>query len=138
MEPSFKSKERLSVTIGQVTKVSIPYPSTWNLHASVGGRPLTSGTLHITAVVNNKISGAVNYRGTLIPIQGYWNENTKQITFDSPYASYVGNLTIFDEPQIAVRHYVLRGSLIMKPPSLRAGERGTWVATTDIRLTGQM
>jgi hypothetical protein len=122
------------VSIGQVTTVSLPYPSQWNINARIGGRPTTLGTLMIHSVVNNRISGAVNFRGTLVPIQGFWNENTKQITFDSPYATFVGTLSIVDEPQINMRHYVLRGTVMMKPPSIRAGEYGTWVATTDISL----
>jgi len=52
------------------------------------------------------------------------------------YATYSGNLTIFDDPPIRIRHFILSGRLIMKPPSLQAGEYGTWVATTDTDLTG--
>jgi hypothetical protein len=123
------------MAVGQVTTVSIPSPSQWNMYASIGGRPASLGTLMINLVKNNRISGAVNFRGTFIPIQGYWNETTKEIRFESPYASFVGTLTIVDEPQINMRHYVLRGSVMMKPPSIRAGEYGTWVATTDIPLS---
>lgn len=80
--------------------------------------------------------GTVNFRGTLIPINGYWNESAKQIDFDSPYATYSGNLTMFDDSTTRIRHLVLSGRVIMKPPSLLAGRNGTWVATTDTSLTG--
>jgi hypothetical protein len=39
-------------------------------------------------------------------------------------------LTIFDETAISIRHFVLSGRFIMKPPSLLAGEYGNWIATT--------
>lgn len=80
--------------------------------------------------------GTVNFRGTLMPINGYWNESAKQISFDSPYARYSGNLTMFDDSTTRIRHLVLSGRVIMEPPSLLAGRNGTWVATTDISLTG--
>ncbi|MFD6005174.1 hypothetical protein ACFWGB_05595, partial [Bacillus subtilis] len=52
------------------------------------------------------------------------------ISFDSPYASFFGNLTIIDETAISIRHFILSGRFIMKPPSLLAGEYGNWIATT--------
>lgn len=121
------------MTTRQSSRVSLPYPSEWNIYASIGGRPTTLGVLRINSVTGNRVNGAVNFRGTFIPIQGLWNESTRQISFDSPYASFVGRLTITDESPIRMRHYVLRGTIVMKPPSIRAGETGTWVATTDIR-----
>jgi hypothetical protein len=84
--------------------------------------------------LDNKVIGTINFRGIPIPIHGSWNESAKQITFDSPYATYSGNLTIFDDPPINIRHFILSGRLIMNPPSLQAGEYGTWIATTDISL----
>ncbi|WP_255301617.1 hypothetical protein [Bacillus sp. AFS040349] len=94
------------------------------------------GVLIINSITgNNKVSGTINFRGTPIQINGYWEENTKQISFDSPYASFFGNLIIFDDPSIRIRHFVLSGRFIMKPPSLLAGEYGTWIATTDTALT---
>ncbi|WP_235932363.1 hypothetical protein [Priestia flexa] len=94
------------------------------------------GVLIINSITGNRVIGTVNFRGTLIPINGYWNESAKQIGFDSPYATYSGNLTMFDDSTIKIRHLVLNGRVIMKPPSLLAGRNGTWIATTDTTLTG--
>ncbi|NCG67018.1 hypothetical protein GWJ21_03375 [Bacillus coagulans] len=120
----------------QQTMVSIPFPSVWGFHAAIDGRPIVWGLLNINSITDNRIVGTVNFRGTPIPINGYWDENTNQIRFDSPFAAFSGNLTIFDDPLIRIRHFVLNGRLIMKPPSLQAGEHGTWIATTDKSLTG--
>lgn len=117
-----------------VTTVSIPFPSVWGIHAAIAGRPIIWGTLIINSITENRVMGTVNFRGIPIPIHGFWDESTKQITFDSPYATFSGNLTIFDDPQIRIRHLMLSGRLIMKPPSIQAGEYGTWIATTDISL----
>ncbi|WP_374187759.1 hypothetical protein ACEPPU_29800 (plasmid) [Priestia aryabhattai] len=94
------------------------------------------GVLIINSITGNRVMGTVNFRGTLIPINGYWNERAKQISFNSPYATYSGNLTMFDDSTTRIRHLVLSGRVIMKPPSLLAGRNGTWVATTDTSLTG--
>ncbi|PLR91672.1 hypothetical protein [Bacillus sp. T33-2] len=120
----------------QGTTASLPYPSRWAIHAAIAGRPVVYGTLVIDAISNNRVTGTVNFRGRRIPITGFWDERNKQIRFDSPYASYAGNLAIFDDPQIRVRHFMLRGRIVMKPPSLQAGEYGSWIATTDTVLTG--
>jgi len=117
-------------------RVSMPSPSRWGIHAEIAGRPMVWGVLIINSITGNRVRGTVNFRGTLIPINGYWNESTKQISFDSPYATYSGNLTIFDDSTTRIRHLVLSGRVIMKPPSLLAGRNGTWVATTDTSLTG--
>jgi hypothetical protein len=127
-------KERSLLPAGQLTSVSLPFPSTWYIHADIAGRPIIYGTLVINSVRNNRVTGAINFRGNFIPIQGSWNESAKQIAFDSPYAHFVGNLTMMDEQRIPVRHFILRGRFIMKPPSIQAGEYGTWVAATDISL----
>lgn len=116
--------------------VSIPFPSRWGIDTSVGGRPVVRGTFNINSVLGNKLSGTINFRGSDIPINGYWDESTKQIRVDSPYASYSGKLSIFDDPSIRIRHFILKGRLIMNPPSLQAGEHGTWIATTNTSLTG--
>lgn len=120
----------------QQTTVTIPFPSIWGIHAAIAGRPIVWGLLTITSIIGNRVNGTVNFRGIPIPINGSWDENTKQIRFDSSYATYSGNLTLFDEPQIRIRHFILNGRIIMKPPSLLAGEYGTWIATTDRTLTG--
>jgi len=117
-------------------RVSIPFPSRWGIHAEIAGRPMVWGVLIINSITGNRVMGTVNFRGTLIPINGYWNESAKQISFDSPYATYSGNLAMFDDPTTRIRHLVLSGWIIMKPPSLLAGRSGTWVATTDTSLTG--
>lgn len=122
------------MAIGQMTRVTLPAPSQWALQANISRRPTASGTLFIYSVANNTFNGAVNFRGTLLPTQGYWNESTRQIAFETPFASYSGVLTFFDEPQINTRHYLMRGNVRMKPGSIRAGEHGTWAATTDVRL----
>jgi len=117
-------------------RVSIPFPSRWGIHAEIAGRPMVWGVLTINSITGNRVMGTVNFRGTLIPINGYWNESAKQISFDSPYATYSGNLAMFDDATTRIRHLVLSGWIIMKPPSLLAGRSGTWVATTDTSLTG--
>lgn len=128
-------KESLALETSQVTTlVSFPFPSVWGFHAAIAGRPIIWGTLIINSITDNRVIGTVNFRGIPIPINGFWNESTKQITFDSPYATFSGNLTIFDDPQIRIRHFILRGRFLMKPPSLQAGEYGSWIATTDISL----
>ncbi|MEC0666654.1 MULTISPECIES: hypothetical protein [Priestia] len=114
----------------------MPFPSRWGIHAEIAGRPMVWGVLIINSITGNRVIGTVNFRGTLIPINGYWNESAKQIGFDSPYATYSGNLTMFDDSTIKIRHLVLNGRVIMKPPSLLAGRNGTWIATTDTTLTG--
>ncbi|MDF2679423.1 MAG: hypothetical protein K0R47_613 [Brevibacillus sp.] len=123
------------MAIGQMTRVSLPYPTTWDIQASIGGRPTSQGTLVIQSVMNNnRLNGAVNFRGTFIPIQGTWNEAARQIAFETQFASYVGTLFSQDEPQLNLRHYVLQGNVTMKPPSIRAGETGRWTAATHVRL----
>jgi len=114
----------------------MPFPSRWGIHAEIAGRPMVWGVLIINSITGNRVMGTVNFRGTLIPINGYWNESAKQIGFDSPYATYSGNLTMFDDSTTRIRHLVLSGQVIMKPPSLLAGRNGTWVATTDTTLIG--
>ena len=118
------------------TIVSIPFPSVWGIDASIAGRPIIRGILTIDSITGNRVMGTVNFRGTPIPISGYWDENTKQIRFDSPYAMFSGTLTIIDDATIRIRHFILNGRFIMKPPSLQAGEYGNWIATTDRTLTG--
>jgi hypothetical protein len=118
--------------IPKTAKVSIPFPSVWGIDASIAGgeRSIIRGILTIDSIVDNKVVGTVNFRGIPIPINGYWDESAKQISFDSPYASFFGNLTIIDETAISIRHFILSGRFIMKPPSLLAGEYGNWIATT--------
>ncbi|NQF14964.1 hypothetical protein HPY31_13690 [Brevibacillus sp. HB1.3] len=122
------------MAIGQMTRVSLPSPSTWEIQASFGGRPTTLGTLVISNVSNGRVSGTVNFRGTPTPIQGSWDERSRQITIESPYANFVGTLAYKEEPTNGLRHYVLRGTVRMKPPSVRAGEVGTWTAVTHLPL----
>lgn len=114
----------------------LPIPSRWGIDATIAGRPIVRGILNYTSISGNQISGTANFRGADIPITGVWDENSKQIRFDSPYASFVGQLTIYDDPAIKIRHLILRGRFIMKPPSIQAGEYGDWIAATDTQLTG--
>lgn len=114
--------------------ITLPFPSKWRIDAWVDGRPVIYGILIINSIIDNRVTGTLNFRGIPIPIHGIWNESTKQITFDSPYAQFSGYLTIFDEPPIRMRHFILRGILKMMPPSIQAGEHGTWIATNDTYL----
>ncbi|MED2970791.1 hypothetical protein P4361_00700 [Fictibacillus sp. B-59209] len=116
--------------------ITLPVPSRWGISADVGGRPLIWGTVVLNSIENNKIMGTLNFRGVPVPIQGYWTENTRQISFDSPYATFSGNLFIYDDPSITTRHYLINGRLYMKPTSMLAGEYGTWVASTNAYLNG--
>lgn len=122
------------MAIGQMTRVSLPYPTTWDIQASFGGRPTSLGTLFIQSVTNNRVDGAVNFRGSFIPFQGIWNEAARQLVFETQFASFVGSMYSKDESGLNLRHYVLQGRVLMKPPSMRAGETGTWTAVTHVRL----
>ena len=46
-----------------------------------------------------------------------------------------GRLSTFNDTSIRTQHLILRGSLTMKPPSVQAGQTGTWIATTDQALS---
>ncbi|WNF24683.1 hypothetical protein [Mesobacillus jeotgali] len=115
---------------------SLPVPSRWGIDAQIAGKPIIRGTITINALSGNSFTGTANFRGNPIPIQGTWGESANQLRFDSPYASFTGRLSIFDDPGIRVRHHVLNGQFLMKPPSLQAGEFGNWIATTDTALIG--
>jgi len=115
--------------------VRLPYPSDWDIQANIAGRPTRLGILRITGVTNNQVSGAVNFRGTFLPIQGIWEERTRELRFETPYASFAGTLASAEDPQIRLRHYALQGTVRMKHPSIRAGQFGTWTATTMIRTS---
>nr|WP_225312771.1 hypothetical protein [Aneurinibacillus sp. XH2] len=56
---------------------------------------------------DQQIQGTIQFRGTPIPIEGSWNESAQQIMFHSPYAAYSGQLTIYDDVKIQLRHLVL-------------------------------
>ncbi|MBT2691664.1 hypothetical protein [Bacillus sp. ISL-55] len=114
----------------------LPVPSRWGIDAEIAGKPIVRGTITFNSLSGNTLTGTANFRGNPIPIQGTWDENAKTIRFDSPYASFAGQLTIYDDTGINVRHLVLSGKFLMKPPSLQAGELGNWIATTDTALTG--
>ncbi|WP_412973853.1 hypothetical protein [Paenibacillus sp. OAS669] len=126
------------MTALQTRQVTIPTPSRWGINAFAGGRPVVWGELNIYSIeTNGRFTGTVNFRGTPIPIEGFWNSGSGQISFSSPYARFIGTLSNYDDPAIRTRHYVLNGSLLMMPPSIQAGERGTWIATTNTCLTQQ-
>jgi hypothetical protein len=118
----------------QTSTPSLPPISTWGVYASVADRPVVWGKLVMHVLPDQRIQGTIQFRRTPIPIEGSWNESAQQIVFHSPYAAYSGHLSIYDDVQIQLRHLVLTGRLRMLPPSLQAGEYGTWVATTDIIL----
>lgn len=115
----------------QQTMATIPFPTRWAIIGDIAGRPLVRGFLTIDSIMNGTVTGTVNFRGVPLPITGTWNESTNQITFDSPYATFFGQLTIFDETVLSLRRFILTGTFLMKPPSLQAGEFGSWVASTD-------
>jgi hypothetical protein len=131
-----KYKERSSLQTAQTIPISIPSASRWGIHAAIAGRPIIWGILIINSITDNRVNGTINFRGTPIPINGYWNESTKQINFDSPYATFSGHLTLYDDASIRIRHLILSGQFTMKPTSQQAGEYGSWIATTDTPLTG--
>lgn len=120
----------------QHDSVSLPVPSRWGIVADIAGRPMVHGALNISSLDENKLIGTINFRGIPIPITGNWNETTKQIRFESPFASYSGQLEIFDEESTDIRHLLFRGRFTMKPPSIQAGESGNWVALTDTHRPG--
>ncbi|RXI96228.1 hypothetical protein DS745_21030 [Anaerobacillus alkaliphilus] len=124
------------LTNPQQTASALPFPATWGILGDIAGRAIVRGILTIENVSNNTVTGTVNFRGVPIPITGIWNETTNQISFDSPYASFSGQLSIFDEIVPSLRRFILSGTFIMKPPSLQAGEFGSWVALTDTIRTG--
>ncbi|RNB89612.1 hypothetical protein EDM56_10515 [Brevibacillus fluminis] len=113
---------------------NIPVPSIWGINSTAAGRPAIWGTLTMDTISNNRITGTINFRGTPIPILGYWDEKTNQIMLESPYATFSGELDLFDNKTIGILHYVLQGRLLMKPTSSQAGEYGSWIATTDVCL----
>ncbi len=114
----------------------LPFPSRWGLSSDIAGRPIVRGVLTIDSVSGNTVKGTANFRGTPIIINGNWDENTKQLRFESPFASFSGQLQIFDDATIRIRHLILSGEFVMKPPSLQSGARGNWIATTNSVLTG--
>ena len=114
----------------------LPVPSQWGIIGEVAGRRLVRGILIIESITDGVVNGTVNFRGTALPITGSWNENTRQIAFNSPFASFSGQLLIFDQTGINTRHFILNGNFIMNPPSLQAGEFGQWVALVGTPLTG--
>lgn len=120
----------------QNAKQSLPVPSRWGIDAQIAGKPIIRGTIIINSFSGNTFTGTANFREEPLPIQGTWDENAKSILFDTPYASFAGQLAFFDDAGIRVRHFVLSGQFLMKPPSLQAGEFGNWIATTDTALTG--
>ncbi len=124
------------LTNPQQTTSTLPFPTTWGIIGDIAGRRIVRGILTIDNVSNNSVTGTVNFRGVPIPITGTWNESTNQLIFDSPYAAFTGQLTIFDETVPSLRRFILSGTFIMKPPSLQAGEFGSWVALTDTIRTG--
>jgi hypothetical protein len=130
------NKERTLVNTTQNTSLSLPFPSRWGLSTEIAGRPIVRAVLTINSVSGNTVIGTADFRGRPIPISGYWDENTKQIRFDTPYASYSGQLQIFDDAANRIRHLILSGRFVMKPPSLQAGQYGNWIATTNTILTG--
>lgn len=116
--------------------ISLPFPSRWGINADIAGRPIVRGILTINSISGNQLTGTVSFRNSAIPISGFWDESSKQISFDSPYASFFGQLKMYDDATIQIRHLVLSGVFRMKPPSLQAGETGNWIAATDTPLTG--
>lgn len=120
----------------QQSNISIPFPSVWAIIGEVAGRRLIRGVLAIESVRDNTVTGTINFRGTDLPISGTWDENTRRLMFNSPFASFSGQLSLFDQAAINTRHFILNGQFIMNPPSLQAGEFGQWVALTGTPRIG--
>ncbi|MCR6105652.1 hypothetical protein HXA34_05035 [Salipaludibacillus agaradhaerens] len=120
----------------QQTALSLPLPSTWGIIGEVAGRRLVRGVLVLQSISNNIVRGTINFRGTDLPISGTWDENTRNLVFNSPFASFSGQLLLFDQTTINIRHFILNGRFIMNPPSLQAGEFGQWVALTGTTRIG--
>jgi hypothetical protein len=116
--------------------LSLPSESSWGLSTDIAGRSVIRGVLNIHSVSGRTVIGTANFRGTPVPIHGTWDENTKQLSFETPYATFSGQLQIFDSAAIRIRHLILSGRFVMKAPSLLAGESGNWIATTNRELTG--
>ncbi len=116
--------------------LSLPIPSRWGLSTAIAGRSIIRGILTFDSISGSRVSGTANFRGTPIPISGIWDDSSKRISFDSPFASFSGQLQNFDDPSIGVRHFNLHGRFLMKPPSIQAGESGNWFASTNVPLTG--
>ncbi|UOE95244.1 hypothetical protein [Alkalihalobacillus sp. LMS39] len=120
----------------QQTERTIPVPSTWSIIGDVAGRRIVRGVLVIQAIENNNVRGTINFRGTDLPISGIWDENTRNLMFNTPFASFSGQLLVFDQLAINTRHFVLNGNFLMNPPSLQAGEFGQWVGLTSTTRIG--
>lgn len=120
----------------QQTALSIPFPSEWGIICEIARRRLIRGKLVIDSILDNIVKGTIDFRGTLLPISGTWNETNKHLNFDSPFAKFSGQLYIFDQTAINTRHFILNGNFIMIPPSFQAGEFGQWVAITGVERTG--
>lgn len=110
----------------------LPVPSIWGIDASMAGRPIVRGEFIINSITNNQIVGTSNFRGTQLPFNGTWDKKSNQITFNTPFATFSGALSLYEDPTIGIRHYILTGPFLMKAPSLQAGEYGNWLATTDV------
>lgn len=133
---SIHTKGEIDMQSAKNTSSSLPSQSSWGLSTDIGGRSVVRGVLDIHSVSGRTVTGTANFRGMPVPIQGIWDENTKQLSFETPFASFSGQLQIFDSAPIGVRHLVLSGRFVMKTPSPQAGEHGNWIATTNKEHTG--
>jgi hypothetical protein len=124
------------VQSAQNISLSLPPQSSWGLSTEIAGRPVIRGVLNIHSVSGRTVIGTANFRGTPVPIHGTWDENTRQLSFETPYGTFSGQLQIFDSAAIKIRHLILSGRFVMKAPSPQAGESGSWIATTNRELTG--
>ncbi|WML48533.1 hypothetical protein RCG23_25495 [Neobacillus sp. PS3-34] len=98
----------------QNISLSLPSQSSWGLSTEIAGRPVVRGVLNIHSVSGRTVIGTGNFRGTPVPIHGTWDESTKQLSLETPFATFSGQLQIFDSAEIRIRHLILSGRFVLK------------------------
>lgn len=111
----------------------LPAPSTWYLVANQQGIHVNSGSLIINSIMDNRVTGSVYFNvGGTFPIQGYWDEQARRLNFRTSNTVFEGILTIRDEYQPRIRHFVLNGTYQVLDQQGTIVGYGTWTATTAI------
>jgi hypothetical protein len=108
--------------------ISLPFPSTWYISIIQRDRLLNSGRLYINSITNNVVTGRIDFNvGGSLPFQGQWDERRRLLTFRTGNSIFTGNLTVRDEYQPRIRHFILNGTWNQVGDPL---SYGTWRATT--------